>query len=89
MKIRISIINDNEMKAFSCYLSPSAKKGEAIIKLNLEAIAETCKKEKITFKKFLSYLTVHELAHIFQELYERRFDEKEVEKALKKLEKRL
>ena len=86
LTIPLSIKPDNEIPAFAGYLVGSVKEPEVKVVVNIAAMvnATVDEENEITFKEIFTTSIVHELLHAVQEIYEREFDEDEVEEVLYK-----
>lgn len=84
MELKIVISPNNDIPAFAGYLSGSVKEPEIKIVVNIEAMVNAVvdKENEITFEQIFTMSVVHELLHGIQEIYQREFDEEEVERVL-------
>lgn len=82
ISFKIEIAPDNKIKAFGCYLSPSAKEGKALIRLNFNAILGCCIEEKLDLYEILSEVTAHELIHALEDIFKKQFNERKVRKLI-------
>lgn len=84
-RVSAKIVQMDGVEGFACYLSPTAKKGRAIIGLNVEAlIAGVAAKD---FKaKDLPYIiadsVMHEVIHVLEEWAKVQFSDKKVERLI-------
>ena len=87
--LRVKITPENDIPAFAGYLSGSTRDPQISIVVNIEAMVNAVadKENEITFEEIFTTSVVHELLHAFQEVYEREFDEEEVEKVLEEATK--
>jgi len=81
MKLKFEIKTD-ELPAFGGYLSGSAIKGIAEIKIDTNNTVLACADNDIDFYELMAENTVHEMLHAFQDLYKKAFSEEEVENAI-------
>ena len=82
MKIRFVITSEPTLPAFAGFIQGSALQGEIHIGVNMESSALACAEHGIPYTTLLAENTVHEMIHAFQELYDKAFDEDEVEDAI-------
>jgi len=82
IKFTMDIEPNNEMEAFGAYLVDSYNDGRPKIRINFCASLLAAKDEGLDFKQMISRHAVHELIHVFQEIFDRAFSEDEVEEAL-------
>ncbi|MGD9157304.1 MAG: hypothetical protein PVG39_02765 [Desulfobacteraceae bacterium] len=77
---------DLQGKGFGCYLSKSAKKGEAKISLDLNAALSACANEDMVFKKVFGEIILHEILHAIEDLFDKSFNHKRINNAIKKVQ---
>jgi len=84
-KVHARIVQMDGIDGFACYLSPSARKGKAIIGLNVEAlmIGVVAKDFKV---KDLPYIVadsiMHEVIHVLEDWAKVQFSDKKVERLI-------
>jgi len=82
MKLNIEIVNDRSLPAFAAFVAGSAKKNKIKFKVNIEPSIMANAEYGIDFYELMAEHTVHELLHVFQELYKKAFNEDEVNDAI-------
>jgi len=82
IKFTMDIEPNNDMPAFGAFLADSYNDGRPKIQINFCASLLASKEEKLDFNQMISRHAVHELIHVFQEMFGKAFSEGEVEEAL-------
>lgn len=83
--LKITLEPDNEIPAFAGYGNHTAKEGAPKIIFNFMAMVMACAKNNDTaldYKMFFADSIVHEMLHMIQDIFDKAFDEKEVEDAI-------
>jgi len=88
ISVFIDITDNPEIPAFASYTDGSVKEGVAEIGLNVGAHLVASAEYDIDFEDMLAENTLHELLHALQDLFDREFDEGEIEQAIKAVRKR-
>lgn len=84
-KVNARIVQMDGVEGFACYLSPSARKGKAIIGLNVEAMLAGVLTKDFTVKD-LPYIVadsiMHEVIHVLEDWAKVQFSDKKVERLI-------
>lgn len=80
-KIKVQI-KTGQLPAFAGFVKGSAIKGRIKIIVDTENNILCCAEHDIDFYELLTENTVHEMLHVFQELYKKAFDEDQVHYAI-------
>ena len=86
-EILVEIANKNDTFSFASFCKGDKNSDTLKIRLNLKNIFLACAEHDLDFYDFVTESVVHELLHGFQEIFKRKFSEKEVEEILERAKK--
>lgn len=79
---KITALRDDEIEAFGAYLSPSIKRSDGIVLLNIEALVELSIEYDVDLKELIVETLMHEIGHALEEWYDLSFDEDRIDRII-------